>query len=326
MAERIGIKHFFPFEVDNQLQSLKRNLLFFDRMGVLHLEDLLTLLREQQPPWIKDSLSLANEFEWLRDQNLIFEINYDKLPRPTNADMAGQFIELFSLANRVSHEASGLLSELLEFTKKANKANVSLDELPTAKLKLDKLQRAAAEFHSRAVAIPLNESPSVIATPVIETMARLPKELRSKEVDIINIVLEKIPTPASSTPWEQILDFKNDSDSRSKLIGLRQWTSAISKENLSVKEADEKLQWLLNEYTKHMEYHKMKTQIGAIKFMLISGAEIVENLARLKFGEVAKTILSTKSIRTNLMEAELSAPNRELSYLHLVNEKFGNKI
>jgi hypothetical protein len=81
----------------------------------------------------------------------------------------------------------------------------------------------------------------------------------------------------------------------------------------------------LSEYSKHMDLHKMKTQVGVVKFILVSGAELIENLVKLKLGDFTKKILSTESIKVKLLEAELSAPNRELGYLHLVHEKFGTK-
>lgn len=318
MVSRVGLKYFLPFEVEGQLHSLKSNLLFFDQIGIVHLKDQLHFLN-QQPSWIQEPQQLASQLEWMVENNLIFNLNDDYLSPPIGND-AESFIELFALSNRVIYQANSMLRDFVKLAKENAIDNKLLLE---SREGCNKLIKAGGEFYCRSAASSMNNRSNVIATPIIETAAMLPKEFISKEVDIVNIILKNIPAPSDSTPWEKILDFKNDNDAKEKLNGLRHWSNSIASENISTKEANEKLQWLLYEHTRHMEYHKMQTQMGALKFTFILGAEILENITKLQFGELTKRMLSAKSIKTTLLHAELNAPHREISYLYLSRNKFG---
>ena len=115
MIERIGLKHFLPFDVDEQFDSLKRNLLFFDRIGIAHLQDQIDLLREN-PKWIPNAQNLANQLDWMVKNKLIFEVKDDDLKVP-GVDTAGQFIELFALSNQLMHQSSNIFMDLLKIAR-----------------------------------------------------------------------------------------------------------------------------------------------------------------------------------------------------------------
>ena len=78
-------------------------------------------------------------------------------------------------------------------------------------------------------------------------------------VDVYQVVLRNLPIPDDTTSFEQIIDFRNDAESREKIIALKNWINEMSKGNLSASELDDKLQYLANEYKRYTKLHKMKT-------------------------------------------------------------------
>lgn len=100
--------------------------------------------------------------------------------------------------------------------------------------------------------------------------------------------------------------------------------SKISRENLAEREIAEEIEWLLNEYQAHMRLHRMKITTGTLETVVVAVAEVAENLAKLKFGALAKSLFVLKHRSLELAEAERQAPGRELAYISRAREHFGS--
>jgi hypothetical protein len=160
---------------------------------------------------------------------------------------------------------------------------------------------------------------------VIDYLTRKGAESSLSRYDTVKIVIDKLPLPSDSTPWEQILEFKNDPSSRQNLLLLRQWIRDVSTGNIKYFEIEEKLEFLLGEYRAHMSLHKMKTYPGSVQTLVTTTAEAIENLMKLRLSHIAKSLFEFKDKRIALLEAERKAPGREVSYLIKASKVFGDE-
>jgi hypothetical protein len=140
--------------------------------------------------------------------------------------------------------------------------------------------------------------------------------------DVMTIVIEALPTPDSSVPWEQILDYRSDPDSRGKFLALRNWMNEVAREGLTPLELEEKLEWLLFDYKRHLDLHKLKTQVSRLETIVITAAEVLENATKLNFGKLAKGLFSLRQQRIDMLESELTLPGSEVAYIFEANELF----
>jgi hypothetical protein len=101
--------------------------------------------------------------------------------------------------------------------------------------------------------------------------------------------------------------------------------SDLSRTDLTPVEIQQKLEYLMDQYQKHMALHKMKTRKGVLETVVVSSAELVENIAKLKLSEVAKKLFSFRERRLSLLETELTAPGREVAYIVDARERFGGE-
>jgi hypothetical protein len=135
-------------------------------------------------------------------------------------------------------------------------------------------------------------------------------------------VIEKIPIPKENTPWEKIWDFKNDSDNIGKMSGMRTWINSVVKTSLTTSEIKDELEYKLYQYRTSLELHKIEYESGLLKSFIVGGAEIVENIARLKFSDIAKGLFSAQQKKIDLLKIELNAPGHELAYIYQTQEVF----
>lgn len=146
----------------------------------------------------------------------------------------------------------------------------------------------------------------------------------AKKSDVIQIVFNTLPTPDDSVPWEKLLEFRNDPDTIGKFLGLRNWMNDIIRANLTPIEVEQKLEWMIYDYRNHIKLHKMKVGTSTLETILIAGAEFLEDLVRLKWGNLAKGLFSLKHNKIALLEEEMRAPGREIAYIVKAQEAYPN--
>ena len=131
-----------------------------------------------------------------------------------------------------------------------------------------------------------------------------------------------MPVPDDSTPWEDIIQYRSDPESRTRFLRLKHWINGVLAHNRSPRELHEEIQTMLAEYEDHMKLHRMKVRAGALETFITTSAEVLEGLARLRWSDSAKALFSVRRRRIQLLEAERQAPGRHLAYLAHVRNRF----
>lgn len=186
------------------------------------------------------------------------------------------------------------------------------------------------DYIQRAIAYRLKLE-SVNAIPVY--CPAMPPSSIFKEYNIegntpcLEVILKGLPIlKENEVDWEQIVEFRNDPETRKKLINLRVWQNNIQKSINNPHEIAEEIASKLNDFNEHMEYYSFKTYQSLSKTLLLTGAEIIENLAKLNLTKVLEALIEFNKIEINLTKAELQAPGREVAYIADARKRFGKNI
>jgi hypothetical protein len=139
---------------------------------------------------------------------------------------------------------------------------------------------------------------------------------------VLQVVLNQIPLPDDSTPWEAIIEWRNDPDARKQLRRLKRWMRKIATESESPTLIQEELLYLLDEYNDHLTRHKLKTTTSVLQSLLSTTAEIAGNLASFKWGTAVENLFILRKRRIDLLEAEHTAPGREVAYIANITQAF----
>ena len=129
------------------------------------------------------------------------------------------------------------------------------------------------------------------------------------------MVLDALPLPSELTPIEDLIAFKQDPETKHRLLGLRIWMRDLAKAELPPGQLEEKLEWLLHEYQSHIGLHDLKTQTGTLETVITTTLEIAENLVKIKWSKPAQAPFSVRRRKLLLLEAETSARGREGSLI-----------
>lgn len=365
MTKLTGIRSLFECllhparDFSGLIPSLKQQCLLFDSIGFLGLDGIrnpfTSILTSKQ----------LSEIEWLKEKQIIYNISYQENVAPddekdeflkylSDIGMGDDYWEFFLPILEKSYQSYktfsrkskklrlGLGKELDtindKFLDNTSKVNVSKDDIlritslteqyehEANRLQeyLGKAQVKRESIMGRFISIKtmyFEKTDAVSLIPCYD-FSKIPT---SRKSEVARVAINKLPIPDETTPWEQIIDFRNDPDNQSALLNLRRWIRKISSENLSAAEIEEELEWLLNQYEHNINLHKIKSNTNAIEVLVKSPLEVLENLLTLKFSKLADPLFAIKRRKISLLEAELQAPGREVAYILKTKDHFYDK-
>lgn len=287
----IGAKTYLGFSIPD----IKRELLFFDKIAyffpITEWFDFIEKLDKH----------LGAEFHWLWENGLIFEVGKNELSEKIQSKVSkdSKLRKLIELHNILFKELNGQKSP---------------DSMEKTMYYLRILTLVYQQIYKNWDCIPIFGT------------SKFPDEKSySRKSDVLHIIIESLPIPDEQTSWEQIYDFKSDLESREKLYELRHWMMKMAKADLSANEIQEELEWLLHSYEKLMKLHCLKHKKGAIEVLVTSSAELIENIIKLRFSRIAKSLFSVRHKRIALLEAEMKSPGYEISYISKTKDRYSKK-
>lgn len=313
MTDLVGVKTALDlFLGDSFLASLKRDALLLGRIGIPNLKNIVSS-HDIAPPGLHETI---NEMRWLSEQGVLFETpDILSMQQPILGGVFEEQVnELRRLVNLVENTPTPVLgvSQAGEFAD--NAANLLKIAILQARLAAVYLRERegidASPWGAFAPAMLSSTNPNALAPRNFET--------------VLKVVLNNLPIPDGQTHWERILEFRSDTESRSKFLALRNWMREISRLSLPQYEIDEKLEYLLDDYENHLKRAGITCNTGRLETLIVPTAELIGNLAGFKWGEAAKMLFSLKKQEIALMETERNSPGREIAFILASKKAFGN--
>jgi hypothetical protein len=311
-------------------EFLKQRLLFFDRIGIFELDRTIDQWRSGGRGRIPGLVEAANELDFLRSRGFVFDAE-PFLEKYTVHERIRPFLKTY--ADALNAEES--LSRLREIS---DDLGVALkDAMAFVILKLEyymRLQRkrkkekdwvelyfllnARRQFEARWCARCMQRIDGLEASAVLSQQPRWDYleemiEAPRPSTNVVDVVLDKLPMASELTPWEAIFDFKADTEAQGYLNKLKIWMRNVARRKLTATEASEELEDLLFEYKKHLKMHKLSCRRGTLGGTFVAAAEILEDLAKIKWGKAAGAVVSIFDNRLELLKAELNNPAKEIS-------------
>lgn len=141
----------------------------------------------------------------------------------------------------------------------------------------------------------------------------------------LQVVLKTLPVPARSVPLKDVLDFVDDPEVARKRRALFRWQSEAEREELRPREVLEMIASHLDEYCEHMRLQEMKFQQSLVKQIILLVPKVIEELLHLRLSSAVDAMVSFREVRLSLRESELVAPGRELAYISMAHDRFGQR-
>jgi hypothetical protein len=317
MSELIGVISLTDYEGRplSPTPSLKREALFFDRVAVPGLQPLIA--HNDIEPCVRADLT------WLAENGIVWDpkVDYSKLRR---APILRPYLPMMMMAfdveanTRLWLESLGNEAVTLFASDAEMEQHYMIDLDPDTQMMVDLLQQAAASMNSG-----LGAGTVLVNDTIYEVQRHQPPEERPQMVPGIELVIDQFPAPDENTPWAAIQEFRADPDHTYHLRKFRSWLRRRAYEGLSGALVVEELQELLADFEHAMGLHRMKGSITSFQGLIVATASLIEDMAKLKLGDLSRRVFGARERRLAYLETELRAPGREVAYLAKAREHFG---
>jgi hypothetical protein len=193
---------------------------------------------------------------------------------------------------------------------------------PHARPKYTTAAKKVEDAQLRLIAAQQSAIGEIQASPLFNDNSDYEAAFSNGKAQVLEIVLNAMPEPDATVPWEQISEFKADSEARAKLLGLKVWISEVTHSKLTPLEIAEKLEWWLQEYERHLRFHRMKVNHATFETVVTVGAEVIEDVFKFRLSKLTKLLFSANHRELELLEAEMRAPGKQLAYIFAAKQAF----
>ncbi len=300
---------------------LKRLALFFDSIYVDEgrLNHLMTIHPSSQSEHKTAIEYTQSVWQFLIEKNIVKP--YPFIPAK------------FENANKDSEEGN-LMKQFMELIPQKNSTNQTEYSPSAEELEQVRMQALHNFFLSHDISIrldtialqKLSESDFY---PAVRTNAsyslqpeKSPPTQAEKRSSVIQFLLNDIPTPDISTPWEQIVDFRTDDNVKNKYLALINWVNKVSNSSGSLSDIKDEYEYLYNDYMKHFKLHKLKYNSTVLELIVTAGAGLLMALHSGEFISSFRNLLQFNLSNIKLMEEEGKLPGKEVAYIYHLKKKF----
>lgn len=314
----------------------RRDVLLFDRIGLLDLERRIADLSERD----------RADVEWLIDADVAFSARFDE---PRIGDLADDLAreELRQLAfDFLTSSAIRMIAEDHQLIARAcspSDMRSRIIDTPFASVvDVDGVVAAAhraLQIHLSVVPVEdfeqlFNDAWAVTEARLTIMYARrlallegvastvsLPEDLwpsagpGQRPHAVLDVAIKALPVLDEATPWSAVLEFRRNPDVQVTLRRFRRWLNTVGASFSSQGELEQELEHLLDEYESHMRLHRLRYEYSTIHAIVTAFAAVLDGLARLNFVAATNAIFSVRERKLALYDAELSTPGRDLAYI-----------
>jgi hypothetical protein len=289
---------------------LKRELLLYDKIGLIYLEPCKAQLRMYSDV----KAGRADTYEYLQDQGVLYEA--DIPVTSTNSDVLSYLRYAEEANERFEHEHPSDPVKYAESAREGRRPN----EISTT-------HYYDMQAHlCRAVAIESAGVADTITVPMFNPRALAEKAPFQRSTIVLQAVIRDFPVPGDLVSFEDILQLRVEPEFVRKRNALRAWVRKLARENWSDADITQELRYLLDEYGGYMRVMRLKHTKTTLSAFVKAGAGFIENIAKLKLAKVAESACSILSENINLAEAEINAPGREVAYIAALNSRLSDSV
>lgn len=304
-----------PRLVTQGLGSLKRDLLFFDKLVLLGGQQLIISLRAG--PSKRNYRRLADEVEYLLETSFFAASSSSKVVYDIHLPNESLQSDSFQQAK--------LWYWQIEEVRNRLKAESQQKRSQRLRQKLTSLRDMQISLITRLEAERLNDEGQLATSNEYLPIDILGKPFTACAGDVIQLSIKSVPLPDDGVAWEDIFALRMDQEVVDRARKLRLWAIDQAQSDMPLSHLEEKIADLLADYERSLKAHKVKYKSSTMRSIVVGAAGVLEDLAKLRLEKATDRFFSLRTSKADMLLAEASAPGRELSLVTLLREKLAKR-
>jgi hypothetical protein len=302
--------------------TLKQLAVIFDRIGIQGLSIDLSKTPFITPDFIKVR-------QWLVELGILFDLDRDKPKSSTAHGYAKTREMMLEDADLLTTPTFGVSAQEMavafredeekaaEIRKRGREAKKRLQDGSIDPLKIWELSQRLATNAIRMLACELRNSDDV------DSYAVIPFEFSSLEYDdpritkhdTLRICLGALAVPVDHVPWEQIIEYRNDPDTKDSFRVIRGFLTEVARGSYPLVQVEETLEYLLNRFRRNLETHQINSTTMGLVAYVVTTPEFLQTLASAGPDWGTRALVEIEHRQIGLLEGESTSPGSAVAYL-----------
>jgi ATP/maltotriose-dependent transcriptional regulator MalT len=77
---------------------------------------------------------------------------------------------------------------------------------------------------------------------------------------VVKIEVGALPIPVEHVPWQQIIEYRNDPETKGSFLLIRDWMSEVARGVLTLSQVEETLEYFTNRLRRSLEAHAINSR------------------------------------------------------------------
>lgn len=146
---------------------------------------------------------------------------------------------------------------------------------------------------------------------------------RPNKHDVLKIAVV-VPVPDQQASWQQIIEYRNDSDSQERFFELKEWMSDISRGAIAEAEAQQKLEFLLDQYRRVLQRHEIQINWTKLEAFLVTSADDAQRFTPFQKNQSASPLFSVEPRKLALLETESTLAGSIVAFVTKTKSMFSS--
>ena len=308
--------------------ALKQLTVIFNRIGIQGLSMDLSKVPFISPDFIKLRA-------WLAESGVLFDLDLDKLKTATAHDHAKTRDMLREDTDSFTMPTFGMTAKEMVAARE--------DEEKVAEIKKrsretdQRVADGSIDVHAislrlstntiRMFASQLRDIEDVDAYPVIPSdFSSLEQDdPRLVKHDVVKISLSALPVPVEDMSWQQIIEYRNDHDTKDSFLLIKELMSEIARGTFTLFQVEETLEYLLNRFRRNLETHQINATTMALSAYVVAKPEFIQTLAGAGPDWGSRALFSVEHRKIGLLEGESTSAGSAVAFLTQMNMAFSGQ-
>lgn len=311
------------------VRNIKRDLLLFDRIGVMGL-DLMVQGKGTNFGIENISDSTAADCEYLMEKGILFDLPAFRLDLAERADMLRAQTSINDDVGE--REGTALLPPLPWSPQTEAHIIASAGRHPSGSLSVDQALPSGAELLVAHVERLFNPSGAVAVLDkpiqrsdwayITNTFIISNQPEAESEFGVAEVVLLHLPIPGDHVPLDAILDFRSEPETRDRMEALRLWMARTALQGQPTNELNLELESMLHDFRRHMDIADMRAKDGILQVAISIPLHVLFEILQLRPKAAIDACFAVRAVQAERLEAELNTPGHEIAYLRSASRRF----
>ena len=271
----------------------------------------------------------------LVDMGILYEPVMEKWKPDADSATPNSVLSLFDDVNEILRPFGVSVEEMLAARNDKDEAKRIREKtaLPVQELaakvpepeRLMQIERGLTVNITRMFAIQLRnrENSDAYATIPSEDSSLDDDDQRPNKHDVLKIAVV-VPVPDEQASWQQIIEYRNDSDSQGRFFELKEWMSDISRGAIAEAEAQQKLEFLLDQYRRVLQRHEIQINWTKLEAFVVTSADDSQRSTPFEKDQSASPLFSVEPRKLALLETESTLPGNIVAFVTQAKSMFSS--